>query len=144
MQWLILNLQYFRFLVRRLLWTLQKFTKLQTIRKMTTLKNQLKLTMWGNKLNKLETNSWLYLQDQSSAVLTPMKSTKFFIIHVVFNTVLMFSVSSFLFTTATDLDSNSDDALVIPQLLGVVPGTIKWMKNEWRRMKNFKCKFIFI
>jgi len=60
--------------------------------------------------------------DQSSAVLTPMKSTKFFIIHVVFNTVLMFSVSSFLFTTATDLDSNSDDALVIPQLLGVVPG----------------------
>ena len=65
------------------------------------------------------------MQDQSSAVLTPMKSTKFFIIHVVFNTVLMFSVSSFLFTTATDLDSNSDDALVIPQLLGVVPGTIK-------------------
>jgi len=51
-----------------------------------------------------------------------MRSTRFFILHVLFNTILMCCVSSFLFTTSEDLDSNSDDALVIPQLLGVVPG----------------------
>ena len=51
-----------------------------------------------------------------------MKSTKFFLLHVIFNTVLMFSVSVYLFVTTPDLDTSSDDALVIPQLLGVVPG----------------------
>ena len=51
-----------------------------------------------------------------------MRSSRFFILHVLFNTILMCCVSSFLFTTSEDLDSNSDDALVIPQLLGVVPG----------------------
>ena len=54
--------------------------------------------------------------------LTPMKSTKFFLLHVIFNTILMFSVSVYLFVTTPDLDTSSDDALVIPQLLGVVPG----------------------
>ena len=51
-----------------------------------------------------------------------MRSNRFFILHVLFNTILMFCVSSFLFTTSENLDSNSDDALVIPQILGVVPG----------------------
>ena len=54
--------------------------------------------------------------------LTPMRSTVFFMFHVLFNTVLMFCVSVFLFTTSSNLDSNADDALIIPQLLGVVPG----------------------
>ena len=54
--------------------------------------------------------------------LSPMRSTKFFLLHVIFNTILMFSVSVYLFVTTPDLDTSSDDALVIPQLLGVVPG----------------------
>ena len=53
-----------------------------------------------------------------------IRSTKFFLLHVIFNTLLMFSVSVYLFTSSSDLDTSSDDALVIPQLLGVVPGKI--------------------
>ena len=60
--------------------------------------------------------------ENTSEAPTRMRSTKFFILHVLFNTILMCCVSSFLFTTSENLDSNSDDALVIPQLLGVVPG----------------------
>ena len=64
----------------------------------------------------------LILKTESRDAPSRMRSSKFFILHVLFNTVLMCCVSSFLFTTSEDLDSNSDDALVIPQLLGVVPG----------------------
>ena len=64
----------------------------------------------------------LILQTEIPDAPSRMRSSKFFILHVLFNTVLMCCVSSFLFTTSEDLDSNSDDALVIPQLLGVVPG----------------------
>ena len=64
----------------------------------------------------------LILQAENTEAPPRMRSNRFFILHVLFNTILMFCVSSFLFTTSENLDSNSDDALVIPQILGVVPG----------------------
>jgi len=62
--------------------------------------------------------------EKEHVILKPMRSTKFFLLHVIFNTLLMFSVSVYLFTSSSDLDTSSDDALVIPQLLGVVPGLL--------------------
>lgn len=73
---------------------------------------------------------------QEKIVLTPMKSTKFFILHVLFNTILMFGISVFLFTTSSSLDSNSDDALVIPQILGVVPGLLFSIANCFTLAKS--------
>ena len=64
-----------------------------------------------------------------------IRSTKFFLLHVIFNTLLMFSVSVYLFTSSSDLDTSSDDALVIPQLLGVVPGKIyNGGHNAWYKV----------
>ena len=56
--------------------------------------------------------------------LTPMSSTKFLIYHVLANTVLMSACSTYLLLSPGDLGHEAGDALVIPQLLGVVPGLL--------------------
>ena len=56
--------------------------------------------------------------------LVPMKSTKFLICHVLFNTVLMSACSAYLLLSPGELGEEADDALVIPQLLGLVPGLL--------------------
>lgn len=53
--------------------------------------------------------------------LVPMKSAKFLLLHVVFNTIIMLAVAVYVFFSQK-LDSGSDDALVIPHFLGVIPG----------------------
>jgi len=76
--------------------------------------------------NQIEIQEGQALSDREKEVvmLTPMKSTKFLIYHVLFNTVLMSACSTYLFLSPGDLGHEADDALVIPQLLGVVPGLL--------------------
>lgn len=60
---------------------------------------------------------------EEKQTLVPMQSTKFLLLHVVVNTGLMFVTSAYVFFSQ-NLDTDSDDALVIPQLLGVIPGLL--------------------
>merc|ERR1719474_2383780 len=59
----------------------------------------------------------------SPILLTPMKSAKFLLLHVIVNTFLMI-ICSIYFLFSKRLDKRSDDALVIPQLLGVTSGLL--------------------
>ena len=61
--------------------------------------------------------------------LTPMKSTKFLIYHVLANTLLMSACSTYLLLSPGELGNEAGDALVIPQLLGVVPGLLFGIGN---------------
>lgn len=54
-------------------------------------------------------------------VLVPMRSAKFLLLHVGLNTVFM-AVTSACVYFSQNLDTGSDDALVIPQILGTIPG----------------------
>ena len=63
-------------------------------------------------------------QEKEVVMLVPMKSTKFLIYHVLLNTILISACSTYLFLSPGDLGDDADDALVIPQLLGVVPGLL--------------------
>ena len=63
-------------------------------------------------------------REKEVVALTPMKSTKFLIYHVLANTLLMSACSVYLLLSPGDLGHEADDALVIPQLLGVVPGLL--------------------
>ena len=56
-------------------------------------------------------------------ILIPMKSAKFLLMHVVVNTFLML-VCAIYILFSRPLDTRTDDALVIPQLLGVIPGLL--------------------
>ena len=56
--------------------------------------------------------------------LTPMKSTKFLIYHVLANALIMSACSTYLLLSPGELGNEAGDALVIPQLLGVVPGLL--------------------
>eukprot|EP00092_Neocalanus_flemingeri_P002364 GFUD01002529.1.p1 GENE.GFUD01002529.1~~GFUD01002529.1.p1 ORF type:complete len:445 (-),score=110.94 GFUD01002529.1:454-1788(-) len=55
------------------------------------------------------------------SILVPMQSAKFLMMHVVINTLLMLVCAVYILFSR-HLDSLTDDALVIPQLLGVIPG----------------------
>ena len=55
-------------------------------------------------------------------ILVPMKSAKFLLMHVVGNTFLML-VCAIYIPFSRPLDTRTDDALVIPQLLGVIPAS---------------------
>lgn len=55
--------------------------------------------------------------------LVPMRSAKFLLLHVGLNTIFMFVTSCYVFLHHSK-DSESDDALVIPQILGVIPGIL--------------------
>lgn len=57
----------------------------------------------------------------SPTMLVPMKSAKFLLSHVVVNTFLMLICAIYILFRRQH-DSRTDDALVIPQLLGVIPG----------------------
>ena len=52
-----------------------------------------------------------------------MKSAKFLLIHVVTNTLLMLACAVYILFSRY-LDSLTDDALLILQLLGVIPGVL--------------------
>ena len=62
--------------------------------------------------------------EKEVVALTPMRSTKFLILHVLANTLLMSACSAYLLLSPGELGDEAGDALVIPQLLGVVPGTL--------------------
>ena len=53
--------------------------------------------------------------------LVPMRSAKFLLLHVFINTAIMGMASTYIFFSRS-LDAGSDDAIVIPQILGVIPG----------------------
>ena len=76
--------------------------------------------------NQIEVHEGQGLSNREKEVVTlsPMKSTKFLIYHVLFNTILMSACSAYLFLSPGELGDEADDALVIPQLLGVVPGLL--------------------
>ena len=52
-----------------------------------------------------------------------MRSAKFLLLHVLINSAIMGMVSIKIFFSQ-NLDTGSDDALVIPQILGVIPGLL--------------------
>lgn len=54
--------------------------------------------------------------------LLPMKSGRFLLLHLTTNTVLLSVCSLYLYFTNRNLPPEADDALVIPQILGVIPG----------------------
>jgi len=53
--------------------------------------------------------------------LIPMKSGKFLLLHILINTFLMSTCALYIYFSKS-LDTESDDALIIPQIFGVVPG----------------------
>lgn len=55
--------------------------------------------------------------------LVPMRSAKFLLLHVFINTAVMGIASTYIFFSRS-LDAGSDDAIVIPQILGVIPGLL--------------------
>jgi len=62
-------------------------------------------------------------EDQKKKSLVPMRSAKFLLLHVLINSAIMGMVSIKIFFSQ-NLDTGSDDALVIPQILGVIPGLL--------------------
>ena len=58
---------------------------------------------------------------QKKETLVPMRSAKFLLLHVFINTAIMGMASTYIFFSRS-LDAGSDDAIVIPQILGVIPG----------------------
>ena len=62
-------------------------------------------------------------QIQKKEDLVPMRSAKFLLIHVFINTIVMGIASTYIFFSRS-LDAGSDDAIVIPQILGVIPGLL--------------------
>ena len=60
---------------------------------------------------------------QKKEALVLMRSAKFLLLHVFINTAVMGIVSVYIFFSRS-LDSGSDDAIVIPQILGVIPGLL--------------------
>ena len=60
---------------------------------------------------------------QKKEALVPMRSAKFLLLHVFINTAVMGIVSIYIFFSRS-LDAGSDDAIVIPQILGVIPGLL--------------------
>ena len=59
--------------------------------------------------------------DKKEKALVPMRSAKFLLLHVFINTAVMGIASTYIFFSRS-LDAGSDDAIVIPQILGVIPG----------------------
>jgi len=53
--------------------------------------------------------------------LIPMKSGKFLLLHILVNTVLMSTCAAYIYFSKS-LETESDDALIIPQIFGVIPG----------------------
>ena len=58
--------------------------------------------------------------DRTPKVLVPMRSAKFLLLYVGIHTVLMLVISPIIYFHQND--TGSKDALVIPQILGIVPG----------------------
>ena len=53
--------------------------------------------------------------------LIPMKSGKFLLLHILINTLLMSTCAAYIYFSKS-LETESDDALIIPQIFGVIPG----------------------
>ena len=62
-------------------------------------------------------------ETQKKETLVPMQSAKFLLIHVFVNTIVMGIASTYIFFSRS-LDAGSDDGIVIPQILGVIPGLL--------------------
>ena len=60
---------------------------------------------------------------QKKETLVPMRSAKFLLLHVFINTAVMGIASIYIFFSRS-LDAGSDDAIVIPQILGTIPGLL--------------------
>ena len=60
---------------------------------------------------------------QKKETLVPMRSAKFLLLHVFINTAIMGIASTYIFFSRS-LDAGSDDAIVIPQILGTIPGLL--------------------
>jgi len=63
------------------------------------------------------------VDQRQKKVLVPMQSAKFLILHVALNTIFV-AVTSVYVYLSKNLDKGSDDALVIPQMVGVIPGLL--------------------
>jgi len=57
-------------------------------------------------------------------VLEPMRSGKYLLGHILMNSVLMGVCSVYIYFSANLLDQQADEALVIPQILCVIPGLL--------------------
>jgi len=62
--------------------------------------------------------------EMEEKLLVPMRSSRFLFLHTIVNTVLMFTVAVYLLANRDDSGGSMEerDAIVIPQLLGVIPG----------------------
>jgi len=70
---------------------------------------------------KSEGGAVSYEEPSQKKALVPMSSAKFLLLHVIFNTLLIGLTGAYIFISRR-LDTGSNDALIIPQVLGIVPG----------------------
>jgi len=78
------------------------------------LRDEIDLEESGSHMQSIEVES-------KEKQLIPMKSGKFLLLHILINTFLMSTCAGYIYFSRS-LDTESDDALIIPQIFGVIPG----------------------